>query len=277
MKAFVLPLAAMLVTGAVGSPIGAKLILAEAPEKATLENPLFAALGSAKEAAGDLIYQRADEYFHGGMDRNMMSLHGEAHEDEDDPRYHAEVETTDWVMRVNSSIRIMEHRHLENQDSAEILPLLSMSTTLNPKNMDAALTAAYWLEKATGDVEKPIEVLIKASKADDRDWKAPFAIGELIFLKKKQPRDAVPYFEKAVSRLVPDNAMPFDWVRVRYTLAEALSASGETEKALERYRETLALAEQRPESALPEVLRQKIKALESNLASSKAPEDNKSI
>lgn len=267
----------MLAAGAVGSPIGAKLILAEAPEKASLENPLFAALGSAKEAAGDLIYQRADEYFHGGMDRNMMRIHGEAHEDERDSRYHAEVETADWVMRVNRNIRIMEHRHLEQKDSAEILPLLSMSTTLNPRNMDAALTAAYWIEKSTGSVEKPIEVLLKASKSDESDWKVPFAIGELLFLKKKQPRDAVPYLEQAVARLTPDNAMPFDWVRVRYALAEALAASGEAAKALQRYRETLALAEQRPKSALPGVLRQKIEAIQADRRSSIAPEGNKSI
>lgn len=268
MKAFVLPIAVMLAAGAAGAPVGAGLVLREAPEKATLENPLFAALGSAKEALGDLAYQRADVYFHGGLDRNLVPEHegsgeqGEAAHDHDNEDAHGAGSHEDWVMRVNRQVRVVEHRHLEASDAREILPLLSVSTALNPRNLDAVLTTAYWLERSTGSPDRSIEVLMRASGTDPEDWRVPFAIGDLLFQKKRQYAGSVPYLEQALARLTEENSQPFDRIRVRYVLAEALLATGQYAEALLRYRDALTLAEKRQSSGLTGVLRQKIAALE---------------
>ena len=259
---YLLPAMVMLAAGLVFARTGAAIVLRESPEKASLKNPLFEALGSAKEAVGDTIYLRADEYFHAGMDRNLLDGHRLANEDPNDPNYAVKIATVDWAMKVNRQIKVIEHKHLEQPDAKEILPLLYASTVLNPQNLDAVLTAAYWLEKATGDVEQPLEVLRRTAAAHPGQWKIEFAIGEILASKKKDPAAAVPHLERAAERLTRDNAMPFDWIRVRYALAEALSASGQSQRALAVYRETLQLAEQRPKSALPGILRQKIKKLE---------------
>lgn len=254
--------AAFALIGTVASQAGAALVLAESPEKASLNNPLFEALGSMKEAVGDTIYLRADEYFHAGMDRNILSRHSRANENPDDPNYHVKIGTVDWAMRVNRQIKVIEHKHLDNRDAKEILPLLHAATTLNPKNIDANLTAAYWLEKATGDSAKSLEVLQRVMPEHPEDWKVPFAIGEILDKKQKDPAKAVPYYAAAVQKLAKDNAMPFDWIRVRYALAEALAATGDTAGALTSYKEALFMADQRPKSALQGILRQKIKKLE---------------
>ncbi len=254
----------MLAAGLVFARTGAAIVLRESPEKASLKNPLFEALGSAKEAVGDTIYLRADEYFHAGMDRNLLSGHRLANEDPNDPNYAVKILSTDWAMKINRQIKVVDHTHLEQPDAKEILPLLYASTVLNPQNLDAVLTAAYWLEKATGEVDQPLEVLQRTAAAHPGQWKIEFAIGEILASKKKDPVAAVPHFDLAADRLTRDNAMPFDWIRVRYARAEALAASGQTERALAAYRETLELADQRPKSALPGVLRQKIKKIEAS-------------
>lgn len=255
-------LAAFALAGSITARAGSALVLTQIPEKASLNNPLFEALGSMKEAVGDTIYLRADEYFHAGMDRNILSRHSRAGENPDDPNYHVRIHTDDWAMRVNRQVRIVEHTHLETKDAKEILPLLYASTMLNPKNVDANLTAAYWLEKATGDTSRSLEVLKRALPMHPEDWKTAFAIGEILDKKRKDPASAVPYYRTAVERLHRDNALPFDWIRVRYALAEAYAATGHPAEAAAFYREALALADQRSRSQLPSIIRQKLKKLE---------------
>ncbi len=259
---YALPLAALAALGFAASPAGASLVLREVPEKATLNNPLFEALGTAKGAVGDMVYLRADEYFHKGMERNLLETHQLAGENPSDPNFHVKIQTDDWAMRVNRRIKVVDHQHLGQKDAKEILPLLYASTVLNPENLDAVLTAAYWLEKSTGSVEQSLEVLTRTAEAHPGEWKIAFAVGQLLADKKKDPAAAIPHFERAVAHLTPHNALPFDWIRVRVALGDALAATGDSVRAVAVYRETLLLAEQREKSQLPNILRQKIKKLE---------------
>lgn len=268
MKRYWLPLAVLLLLGVPLARTGAALVLREVPEKASLNNPLFEALGSAREAAADAIYMRADQYLHAGMDANLLNQIRTAGEDPNHPEFTAPSKTNDWAMRINRQIKIVEHKHLEGEDAKEILPLLYVSSTLNPQNVDAALTAAYWLEKSTGNAQKSLEVLRHAESVHPDDWRILFAIAQILDAKKKDPAGAIPYYQKTANFLTPQNALPFDWIRVRYAWAEALAATGQNDWAIAIYEEALKLAEQREKTAMPAILRQKIAKLRELQASS---------
>src|SRR5205085_1818317 len=102
-------------------------------------------LGSSKEIIGDMMFLKADSYYHGGVAEKF-------HEDEKEVHQEGAIESEkekpaqDWIAGINSKVRSEEHRHLSHGERKEMLPFFALSTTLDPHNVEAVLTAAYWLE-----------------------------------------------------------------------------------------------------------------------------------
>ncbi len=112
-------------------------------------DPLSRFLGSAKEAVGDTLFLKADAYFHGGVIEKD-------HHDETPEELRREgllapatphIETPkDWIVAVNREVHVSEIAHLTKQGRKEMLPFFSMAATLDPTNVEAVLTTAYWFE-----------------------------------------------------------------------------------------------------------------------------------
>ena len=126
------------------------------------KDPLYLLLGSAKEAIGDTFFLKANSYFHGGVDMDLLQHEGI--EEEDHGPKGLERETfkktyTDWVYKINSQIKVLEHIELRGEETKEILPFLMAAVKLDPYNISAILTTAYWIDSYFKKTDSAIEIL----------------------------------------------------------------------------------------------------------------------
>lgn len=230
-------------------------------------DPLVQMLGTAKEALGDVVYGQADTYFHGGLEEGLIAEH---HGDEEEAHEEHEAEkeeamrsglTKDWIGDTYRNVHVSSHKHLEEAESKEILPILALATELNAHNVQAVLTAAYWFRDRLKDKDRALEIVRRGVEASPESWELNFTEGELLASQGKN-REAVPHFLKAVKNVTLDEHTWFDPVRIRFALAQALEREGEKAEALKFYREALALypASER-QSALRQSLEERIQAL----------------
>lgn len=144
------------------------------PQVVRGEGALAVAFGDARAVLGRAMVQKADSYFHGGIDMDCHEAHGDEHHhhdeegehhdhhDGDEAEAHDEHEGHDgsfdpwrWI---NSRVRApREHRHLDGEKSVELIPWLWASVTADPHNIDAWTTAAY----VAGDMMKDRELALR--------------------------------------------------------------------------------------------------------------------
>lgn len=117
------------------------------------EDALSVAFGGAKEAISQAMVQKADSYFHGGIDMEC-SCHHDDHHDEDSCEScarqsnnqtieHSNTTFDPWRW-INARIRAPQvHRHLDGKDAVEMIPWLWASVKTNPHNIDSWTTAWY--------------------------------------------------------------------------------------------------------------------------------------
>ncbi|HTL71498.1 MAG TPA: hypothetical protein VL404_09435 [Candidatus Eisenbacteria bacterium] len=240
------------------------------PERSSAGDPLFKMLGSAKAALGDLVFMRADSYFHKGLRPDLLKA---ALEDDQAATRGVRQDTMsrlisrDWIGRVYAAVNVSSEHHLDLDESDEMLPLLDISTRLNPHNRAAVLTASYWFHDRYRDTGRALEIL-KSGRGDNPDsWEIDNELGRIYFEKKKDAAQAAFYFRSALRKLSKaQEKFPFDPIRVRYQLAEAYRAAGRPERALIFYKEALSFYRHREEAALKRVLEKKIAELQTGKA-----------
>lgn len=203
-------------------------------------------IGSAEEGIGDTLFVKADLYFHGG-----------AMEEGDAPA----AAPDDWIARINSRIQPTEHRHLETDEQKEMLPFFAMATKLDPRNIEAVLTTAYWLNNRFGKTDEAIGVLQKGERDNPLSWEIPFELGSLYLKEKKDYSAAARYYEEAIARSEGVGADYYYRVDMHYFLAEALSELGRPGEALEYYRRALTYYPPGIETELKGVIAAKIRSL----------------
>ena len=96
------------------------------------KDPLYRLIGSVKEVFGDTAFLKADSYFHGGVDTGLLrheTIENEAHGPEANERDTFKKAYTDWVYKINSQVKVLEHRHLQGEETKEILPLSNANPT----------------------------------------------------------------------------------------------------------------------------------------------------
>lgn len=229
-------------------------------------DPLFAMFGSAREAAGDLVFMKADSYLHAGLRTDYLE---EASEDDHDGEESHEAlgETEngppDWVQQIYSQVRVSEHKHLEGAESKEMLPILDTATQLNPHNVTAVLSAAYWMQSRFSDPERALEILRKGRQDNPDVWEIDFEIGQIYLNQKKDHRLAADFLNSALLKMEPGRFEPFDAVRVRYYLAESFKLKGSVKTARIFYKEALHCYPAGRESVLKKTIE---KELEISLA-----------
>ena len=151
--------------------IEARSHTAGGPEMAS--DPLFLAMGSAKEAIGDTLFLRADEYFHGGFIDRDHPHEESAEEVEKEGLIHpeeGEYPHGDWIEGINRQIRATQERHLEKDKRKEMLPFFKWATDLDPHNIEAVLTTAFWLDREFNKPEEARAVLEKGVRDNPSSW-----------------------------------------------------------------------------------------------------------
>ena len=162
------------------------------PQVARGDGVMAVAFGGARETLSRAMMQKADSYFHGGIDMehheeaNHLLSHqheeerqdghaegehrhprregghcacGECREHEADARH--PFDPWRWI---NSRIRAPQrHIHLEGEASVELMPWLWASVKSDPHNLDAWTTAAYVAERGLGD-EAPVQRIFEEGR-----------------------------------------------------------------------------------------------------------------
>ena len=140
-----------------------------------LEEVLARTIGSAKEAIGDTFFLKADSYYHGGV----------AEGSEEEREAEDKKAPGDWIETVNRQVRSYEHRELDKDLQKEMLPFFAMATRLDPHNIEAILTTAYWLDRNFNKTDAAIEVLTKGLKDNSDAWEIDLDMAKIYFQRKK--------------------------------------------------------------------------------------------
>ena len=169
------------------------------PYPAPPSDPLSRLVGSAKEVFGDTLFLKADSYFHGGAEH-------ENHHDDTAAQVEKEGELEgktevpqDWIARINHEVGANDLVHLAKDKRREMLPFFALSTSLDPYNVEAILTTAFWLER---EFEKPgdaLQVLKKGAQDNPDSWEIENALGRF-YMKRSDNASAHQHFQAALQK-----------------------------------------------------------------------------
>lgn len=205
-------------------------------------DPLSRFVGSAAEGVGDTLFLKADEYYHGGIEDEH---HEDKTEDDllrgghlDEGRTHNE-EPTGWIDRLRHGIEVHDLRHLEKEERAEMLPFFAAAAALDPHNVEAILTASYWLERQFGKTEEAGALLEKAVRDNSQDWQVWNALARYRERRQASAADLEALYAKADALAGevsgPDRAeLLFRLAEARVKLGRKEDAIRDLEKALDR-------------------------------------------
>src|SRR3989338_7935905 len=108
-----------------------------------------------------------------------------------------------------------------------MLPFFAIATTLDPYNVEAILTSAYWLNAHFGKLDEAIDVLKKGLKDNPDSWEIAFNLGTFYYKLKKDYAQSETYYllalEKSSGQDVPKHVL----TDLHYYLAEGYSMRGE--------------------------------------------------
>ena len=205
------------------------------------KDPLYLLLGSAKEAIGDTFFLKANSYFHGGVSTDLIQDESIVESKGQDAEG---LETfkkayTDWVYKINSQIKVMEHRHLQGEGTKEILPFLEAAVKLDPYNVPAILTTAFWLNDYFKKADAATDILKQGLKDNPESWEICYHLGLNYFKYKKNYSESALYFERSLEKMDRNNSNEIDHRGATYYLAESYAKQGLSRQALETYQKAL--------------------------------------
>lgn len=250
---------------AAGQWVAQRPAVAELPR----EDVLSLLLGGAREAASLSLFDRADQYFHGGVTHE--DCHGafataaksaapaaavdddhdedSAHSGRDGARSHTWIQA--WLAhdpwrRLNAVIHPSEHRHLMGAvQEKEVIPWVWAAARLDPRNVLAYSTGGYWLARRVGQPEEGVRFLMDGIRHNPENSELEFVRGEILLNTLHQPEAAYSAFTAALRKWRPgatteerdDNKVLKG--RLLLYLAELEERRGRPEVARQRYREVL--------------------------------------
>jgi tetratricopeptide (TPR) repeat protein len=225
------------------------------------DQPLYRLLGGAEEAAGDVLFLKADSYFHGGVIEKFEEPEGSVKmegliEEKDEKKEKPE----DWIARVNDQVRSSEHRHLSGKERIEMLPFFALSTKLDPYNVEAVLTSSYWLDSEFHKAREAQETLEKGIRDNPGSWEIENALAGLY----DRARDFAQSERHYLAAIEKSKAGPIEtyWrTWLYYHLAESRLAQGKPGQALESYREAIRFFDAKSPTALKGKIEDKIRQL----------------
>lgn len=206
--------------------------LAEAPVDTSLAQAL---LGQTRIMLSDRFHREADIYFHRGLDykKPESALSGR------------------FFARLHEQLEPSTHLHAESKSQIkEIMPWLELAMRLNPDDQEAALTAAYWLDRHLERPDLAEGVLNRAQQQIRFSYAVQLAKARLYL--HQNSRDAALKALNAALAFWTHAANPEN-VHDRAIKAEALlfrgillESKGSLQAAASDYRELLAVSPEQP-------------------------------
>ncbi|MEJ2744233.1 MAG: hypothetical protein P8123_00860 [bacterium] len=185
-------------------------------------------LGESRHAIGDSFCEEADRYFHHGVPHKKKTA------------------SIGFMQRLADEVQLRDPEHLSGDEVHEMMPWLRFATRMDPHNMDAYLSAAFWVVQENGEnLPQAMEILDEARRNNPSDYRVPLQRG-LIFLQYGDRNGAAQSFDVAM-RLWShtDGANP---EQKRIDLAALFNyrgflyeLDGRTDKALAYYRKHLRI------------------------------------
>jgi tetratricopeptide (TPR) repeat protein len=160
-------------------------------------------LGASRVAFGSSFFNEADNYFHKGVGH----VHQKAFSD-------------DYFQTLKAAIEPSGHVHPEGIEVSEIMPWLRFTTKMDPNNVDAYLTTAFWLEGAIQRPDVAEAVLREAQLNNPKDYRVINARAKMLFGTGDDGKAAV-LLDTAI-KLWPSSQDPEDQ-QARLDLAQMLS------------------------------------------------------
>ena len=222
--------------------------------------PLSRWVGSAQEAFGDALFLKAETYFHGGVVE-------EGHHDDSAEDLEKEgvlgkggSTSTDWISRINQHVHTNEVMHLNKEKRVEMLPFFAMSTALDPHNVDAVLTTAFWLDREFGKTDDALEVLKTGSRDNPDAWEIEYSMGRIYF-RLNEVAVSEQHFREAARRSRSVSLEEHERMDMNYRWAQALETLGRKTEALNVYQEAGRHFDEKTAPFLQGAIREKIKEL----------------
>jgi len=229
-----------------------------------LDNSLYRILGSAKEAIGDTLFLKADAYLHGGVEGKSDSGEDLEKEGKIEEREHSASglkTASDWIAQVNDRVKVHEHRHLAKTQQKEILPFIYWATELDPHNVEAVLTAAYWLDRHLGQTDSAVEVLAAGLRNNPGHWEIEQGLADIYFKRKKDAILGERFYAKAIEDVKDKEKDRHSLIELYYFLGESRLSLKKKSGALRAYQMALALYAANEENGLKVQIMEKIKEL----------------
>ena len=230
-------------------------------------DPLETMLGSSKEIIGDMMFLKADEYFHGGViekfsERPESTLQAgriDSVQENHEPGDEVPEPPTDWIAGINARVRSHEHLHLSREKRKEMLPFFALSTALDPHHIEAILATAYWLETEFGKIDEAIQALKKGILDNPGSWQLEDHLAGIYFNAKKDYPESEKHYREALRKAQGKELQYFEWVEMYYYLAESCVRESKKQEAFANYQNALGLVQGRG-LELEKTIREKIKA-----------------
>lgn len=231
-------------------------------------SPLERIFGSSKEIFGDSLFLKADEYYHGGVTKKFEEEDHRSDKEHDhkncghDHGEEASPGAVDWIAKINARVQSHEHYHLDQSKRRELLPFFALSTSLDPHNIEAILSIAYWLEVDFKKRNEALELLEKGIRDNPESWELESYLGSR-YMQAKQFSLARRHYWQAIQKAEGKNLQYYEWVEIFYYLGEALSEMRRPADALIYYSKAFQKLGGR-DSPLAIKLEEKIRQLSSN-------------
>lgn len=185
-------------------------------------------LGASRAAFSQGFMEQADNFFHLGV-----------------PHLQHPAFSNSVLQAWAEQIRPSGHKHTEGADVREIMPWLRMATRMDPHNVEAYLTTAYWLRTAIARPDLAEEVLLEAQRNNPDDYRVLSERARLLFGRREDGR-AASLLEAGI-RLWPSGLDATDGQR-QIELSQMLTyraflyeLEDQPKKALEYFRKASAL------------------------------------
>lgn len=224
-------------------------------------DPLTRIIGSAKEAVGDTLFVKADVYMHGGVEEDFHETQEDLQKEGLIPEEHAEPQgPQDWIQKINGQIQVHTHRHLKASKQKELLPFLAMATTLDPHNVEAILTAAYWLDQRFGQPDAALGLLLKGRRDNPDEWQFDYKLAESVFKRGRDFPQTQYYCLQALKKIGVRKVDPHALIDIYFYLGESYIHEGQRAEAIAAYERALGFFGPSPVS-LKETIQTRIREL----------------
>lgn len=151
-------------------------------------------LGDVRQAFSFAMLEKADDYFHGGVhcvacEQGLSGGQMEHAHDGHDPDQQEDAHVDEsarmsfgrdpWAW-LNGQVHAQEHRHVEGEDTRELLPWLWAACRASPQNIQAYESAAYVLGRLVKLPEEAVRLLEEGVRKNPESAALEFSRGEVL-------------------------------------------------------------------------------------------------